>query len=900
VLQQQRELRVKGSEVELDVKVSFDRAVSEPGSTVPVSIRATKGVAGPIETALTVVDEALFAIEPEKQDFSTFFGRQRRNHTVQTRRSSDWKSFRDRPIAQPVVATTPAPKKPQEIADKLGESLASKEEAKADAAPAMGARAMAAPEAEKSAKRKDSAGPRDSDDEASNEVAGVDAPVKARTDFGSSAGWFPELKGKVDAALSQPVKVTDSLTSWKAIATVVTQGPHLGRGSATMRTARPLMVRLQTPRFLIEGDEVVISAVIESHLPKAGPVDVVITAPGLTAMGPTKKSLTVTPEQVVRFDARFKVVELGDRTLRAQVKSGSAADAMEITIPALVHGSAQRQFFAGRMSDTFSFDIDLPQKRKPSLTKLELNLSPSLLAVMLDGLPYLAQYPYGCVEQTLSRFVPAVIARKAVKDLSLPSERLPPNLDDMVQKGLERLVGFQHGDGGWGWWSSDRTNLWMTAYVVYALGLAKDAGVNVDANMITRGRAYLVGHLGEALDNPDTHAFAVYALAQSGPVQKAVLDQAFERRTKMQPRGRSLVALALLAAKDPRARIAVENLDDIVKTAEARKDAAVGEVNDAWSTSAAIEATAYTLMAMSRWSEGAKYVGPLTDFLVLRRNGGKWRTTRDTAFAIYALADIAKREKATQQQGSFTVLINGKQVKQVKFSKGGLDVPALFFQDSDFSAGKNSVTIRRDGGGTGYWAATWDVFNQNDFIKGVGRRREDRPHVHAAGQAERREGQRADRVRHAGGVGRAGARRRRDHREQGRRVRDARRPQARGLRGGAAAVGPRGLQLRLCARRAAHRPRGDVPVRGEGGHDEALVRAARRDARASSLRCRRAPRPCTRPRSRPPPTRCASRCVTRPQPRSPDSREPNVRLGAIAEGKLQVFHASMRSIDVSI
>lgn len=721
-LQQQHEVRVKGSEVELDVKVAFDRAVSEPGSTVPVSIRASKGVAGPIETALTVVDEALFAIEPEKQDFATFFGRQRRNLNVQTRRSSDWKGFRDRPAPQPVVEANTATKKPQESADKLlGDSVASREEAKMDApAPAMGARAMAKPEAEKSAKRKDSAGPRDADDEAAGEAPGGDAPVKARTDFGSSAGWFPELKGKLDTPVMQPIKVTDSLTSWKAVATIVTQGPHLGRGSATMRTARPLMVRLQTPRFLIEGDEVVISAVIESHLPKAGPVDVVITAPGLSAIGATKKTVTVTPEQVVRFDARFKVVELGDRTLRAQVKSGSAADAMEITIPALVHGSAQRQFFAGRMSDTFSFEIDLPQKRKAALTKLELNLSPSLLAVMLDGLPYLAQYPYGCVEQTLSRFVPAVIARKAVKDLSLPSERLPPNLDDMVQKGLERLVGFQHGDGGWGWWSSDRTNLWMTAYVVYALGLAKDAGVSVDANMIARGRGYLIGHLGEALDNPDTHAFAVYALAQSGPVQKAVLDQSFEMRTKMQPRGRSLVALALLAAKDPRARIAVENLDDIVKTAEARKDAAVGQVNDAWSTSAAIEATAYTLMAMSRWSEGAKYVGPLTDFLVLRRNGGKWRTTRDTAFAIYALADIAKREKATTQRGSFTVLINGKQVKQVKFSKGGLDVPALFFQDSDFVAGKNSVQIRRDGGGTGYWAATWDVFNQNDFIKGVG------------------------------------------------------------------------------------------------------------------------------------------------------------------------------------
>jgi uncharacterized protein YfaS (alpha-2-macroglobulin family) len=723
VLQQQRELRVKGSEVELDVKVAFDRAVAEPGASVPVSIRATKGVAGPIEAALTVVDEALFAIEPERQDFLSFFGRQRRNHSVQTRRSTDWRSYRDRPAPQPTATKAPdvvEAKKDLALADAPETQAAGAKAGLAAPAPAMARSAESEERAEKPAARKmkEQAGPRDADDEA--DASGAEAPVKARTDFGSSAGWYPHLTGRLDAPLSQPVKVTDSLTSWKAIATVVTAGPHLGRGAATMRTARPLMVRLQTPRFLIEGDEVVLSAVIESHLPKAGPVDVTLTAPGLTALGPTKKTLTVTPEQVARFDVRFKVVELGDRTIRAQVKAGAAADAMELTIPALVHGSAQRQFVAGRLSDTFSFDVELPQKRKAALTRLELTLSPSLLAVMLDGLPYLAQYPYGCVEQTLSRFVPAVIARKTVKDLSLPADRLPPNLDDMVQKGLERLAGFQHGDGGWGWWQSDRTNLWMTAYVVYALGLAKDAGMAFDQGMITRGRSYLVGHLGEALDNPDTHAFAVYALVQSGGAPKEVLTQTFERRTKMQPRGRALVALALLTAKDPRARVAVENLDDVVKTAEARKDAAVGEANDAWSTSAAIEATAYTLMAMSRWGEGAKYVGPLTDFLVLRRNGGKWRTTRDTAFAIYALADLARREKAFAQQGSFTVTINGKQVKQLKYSKGGLDVPALVFTDADFKPGKNTVQVRRDGGGTGYWAGTWDVFNQNDFIKGVG------------------------------------------------------------------------------------------------------------------------------------------------------------------------------------
>ena len=722
VLQQQRELRVKGSEVELDVKVAFERAVVEPGATIPVNVRATKGAAGPMETALTVVDEALFAIEPERQDFLTFFGRQRRNHAVQTHRSTEWRSYRDRPDPQPAAPGAEPPEAPA-VRGAVMKDVAGREEEKADLAVASMAAPAAVPPAERvlePAKRRASSGPRDAEADADGSARGDLTPVKARTDFGSSAGWYPGLVGRIDAPLAQPITLTDSLTAWKAVATVVTQGPSLGRGAASLRTARALMVRLQTPRFFIEGDEVVLSAVIESHLPKAGPVAVTLSAPGLTALGPTKKTLTVTPEQVTRFDVRFKVVELGDRLIRAQVTSGATGDAMELTIPALVHGSAQRQFFAGRLSDTFSFDVELPQKRKAALTKLELNLSPSLLAVMLDGLPYLAQYPYGCVEQTLSRFVPAVIARKAVKDLSLPSERLPPHLDDMVQQGLEQLAGFQHGDGGWGWWQSDRTNLWMTAYVVYALGLAKGAGLAFDANMVARGRAFLLAHLGEALDHPDTHAFAVYALAQSGPVPKAVLDQTFERRTKMQPRGRALVALAFLAAKDPRARITVENLDDVVKTAEARKDAAVGEVNDAWSTSAAIEATAYTLMAMSRWAGGAKDVGSLTDFLVLRRNGGKWRTTRDTAFAIYALADIARREKAPAQQGTLTVTINGRQVKVVKYAQGGLDVPALVFTDADFKPGKNTVQVRRDGGGTGYWAGTWDVFNQNDFIKGVG------------------------------------------------------------------------------------------------------------------------------------------------------------------------------------
>ena len=38
---------------------------------------------------------------------------------------------------------------------------------------------------------------------------------------------------------------------------------------------------------------------------------------------------------------------------------------------------------------------------------------------MVEALPYLAEYPYGCVEQTLNRFLPALVVTDTLKQLGL-------------------------------------------------------------------------------------------------------------------------------------------------------------------------------------------------------------------------------------------------------------------------------------------------------------------------------------------------------------------------------------------------------------------------------------------------------------------------------------------------
>ena len=58
-----------------------------------------------------------------------------------------------------------------------------------------------------------------------------------------------------------------------------------------------------------------------------------------------------------------------------------------------------------------------------------------------------------------------------------------------MQAGLDRLYQYQHPDGGWGWWQTDDSQPFMTAYVLAGLVQAKAAGYDVEAGHASIARA---------------------------------------------------------------------------------------------------------------------------------------------------------------------------------------------------------------------------------------------------------------------------------------------------------------------------------------------------------------------------------------------------------------------------
>src|ERR1700753_618075 len=145
---------------------------------------------------------------------------------------------------------------------------------------------------------------------------------------------------------------------------------------------------------------------------------------------------------------------------------------------------------------------------------IAIQLAPSIAGSLFGALEYLTSFPYGCTEQTMSSFLPNVIVTQAVQQLGLKTNVDPAALQEKIGAGLERLYTFQHDDGGWGWWQTDDTHPFMTAYVVAGLMQAKAAGTQIDEDKLAKGAAWLQQEFTrDSKLDLDLRAYIAYALA---------------------------------------------------------------------------------------------------------------------------------------------------------------------------------------------------------------------------------------------------------------------------------------------------------------------------------------------------------------------------------------------------
>jgi uncharacterized protein YfaS (alpha-2-macroglobulin family) len=324
-------------------------------------------------------------------------------------------------------------------------------------------------------------------------------------------------------------------------------------------------------------------------------------------------------------------------------------------------------------------------------------------------------------------------------------------LEKITKAGLDRLYDFQHADGGWGWWKEGESDHFMTAYVVWGMTLARQAGVDINSDSLQRATAYLDKELVEEEKSYDSQAWMLHALAIYHATQKraevskfqgAAFTNLWNNRERLNAYTRALLALAAHGyGYSAQAKTLIENLQDGVKT-DSQPDTSIvqhgaqssdpsvigtahwGEDGIYWRWSdGGVEATSFALRALLAIDPQNKLIEPVTNWLIKNRRGAQWSNTRDTAIVVLTLNDYLRTSGELQPVVGYQLLVNGSAVatRQITADEA-LSAPTRFAIPRELIRdGLNEVTIvRKDGTGPLYFSAAAEFFSLEEPLKPVG------------------------------------------------------------------------------------------------------------------------------------------------------------------------------------
>lgn len=607
------------------------------------------------------------------------------------------------------------------------------------------------------------------------------AEAAVRSEFADTAYWNAAVTTDADGFAKVEFKMPENLTAWKIKAWGMGLGAKVGESTVDVVTKKNLLVRLQAPRFFVETDEVVLSANVHNYLASAKKVRVVLELDGgcLEPLESTETSVEVAANGEQRVDWRVKVTKEGTAVIRMKALSDEESDAMQMSFPVYVHGMSKTESFSNALrpnEPSGQVVFTIPEQRRINDSRIEARFSPTLAGAMVDALPYLVEYPYGCTEQTLNRFLPTVITQRILQKMQLdlkaiqekrtnlnaqqlgdPAVRAAqwkrfdrnPVFDEsevtkMVKDGVERLTSMQLSDGGWGWFSGygERSYPHTTAVVVHGLQVATQNDVALVPGTLEKGIAWLKRHqeqevqkLKNAPDKKDPwkskadaiDAFVYMILVDADIANSDMQAFLFRDRIDLPVYAKALFGLALHKQQQAdQLQTILENISQFVVEDNENQTAYLRLPENNWWWSwygSEIEANAYYLKLLTAVNPQDARASKLVKYLLNnRRHATYWNSTRDTALCVEALAGYLTASGEDKPDLTVEIWLDGVKQRDVK-----IDASNLFLFDNSFTllgdavtTGEHTLEFRKTGQGPLYFNTYVTNFTLEDFITHAG------------------------------------------------------------------------------------------------------------------------------------------------------------------------------------
>ncbi len=508
------------------------------------------------------------------------------------------------------------------------------------------------------------------------------AEVKVRKDFRDTADWRASLITNDEGEVTMTVPFPENLTTWRITVRGQTLEAKAGAAKTEVMVTQDIVARIAQPTFLVRGDSFQLRGIVNNNreTPITGQFSIGLN--GLTASTPLQTSLSIKPGQRGSFDTRVTATEFGIAKVTAKFADNLGGDALELPINIKPRGFTDGTGWAAdakRGAKKFS----IPTDTNLESARLKIALTPSLLSAVRPALEQLIGYPYGCTEQTLSRFLPTLLAQQA-----FPRDDLPELLD----AGLSRLETLRHNDGGWGFWTEDSSTLEMTGQVVLALARAKTVGLKFESYLLDGAVQWLRQRINDGNGQRGARAVAYRALAEAGsPALESMEDFAALRDLEPYHLGQLALAYHKLG-KLEEARTMLTRLK--AKRIETDSNVRWERPNRQyrwyyyWDDNPVL-VTAVALEALAKLEPRSNLIPKTINYLLQQRRGYWWVSTQDTAATVIAALALPKPADSNQ---TVKVLLNGKEIATKTIDEKGTTLDL----DPKLKIGENSLEIKGD------------------------------------------------------------------------------------------------------------------------------------------------------------------------------------------------------------
>jgi hypothetical protein len=313
---------------------------------------------------------------------------------------------------------------------------------------------------------------------------GRSAEGPLRQDFRSTAAWFPRVPIGPDGEALVRFRIPDALTRWRV--TVVATGPGAGGVLARteVRTALPLSISLERPRFLREGDvaELVLRADRDGPPDDSG-CEIRARASGAGEAPDLHESADFAGANSILRAWPVQAGAAGVASFELGVQGTPGTDRLRIEIPVRPRTVREEILSVALLAGDTRFRV--PPEIPGRVVERRLAIPGSVESALTEASLWLEHHPHGCAEQISSRLVPllaAALARRAAPGGGPDPDPLPdPAQARRLQEGLLQLRKLQQPDGGFAWWRGGPTDLAVTGLVLRTLALAREAGIQPGA-----------------------------------------------------------------------------------------------------------------------------------------------------------------------------------------------------------------------------------------------------------------------------------------------------------------------------------------------------------------------------------------------------------------------------------